>query len=129
MSKPNQVDHTKTRNYIPIVSTDYPPPICYNFQCFEKRCIHEGRFVYPDFEDFNYLEAMLSSAKQECHYKINELVVPRFILEFYSQFRFRAEPMNELYVEFFIQEKIVSYLLPDFGHILGIPTTGQCSFT
>lgn len=122
MPKPNWVDHTKTRNYIPIISTEYPLPLSHKLQRLEKRCIHEGQVVYPDFEDFNYLEAMLCSAILECLYKINELVVPRFTLEFYSQFRLRAESMNELYIEFVIQEKFFSYSLPDFGHILGIPT-------
>ena len=96
MPKPNWVDHKKTRNYIPIVSTDYTPPLSYKFQYFEKRAIQEGRFVYPDFEDFGYLEVMLSSARLECLYKINESIVLHFVLEFYSQFRLRAECINEL---------------------------------
>ena len=41
----------------------------------------------------------------------------------------RTESVNELYIEFVIQNKFFSYSLPDFGHILGIPTSGQCSFT
>lgn len=128
MPKPNWVDHTKTRDYIPILYNEYPSPLSHNFQRIEKWCIHEGRVVYPNFEDFNYLETILSSAKLECLYKINELIVPRFILEFYSQFRLRVESMNELYAEFVIQETLFSYSPPDFGRILSVPTTGQCSF-
>ena len=129
MVKPNWVDHQNSRKYIPIVSTEYPPPLCYNFQRVEKRYIYEGRVVYPDFEDFSYLEAMLGSAKLECLFKINESIVPRFVLEFYSQYRLRVESMNEYYIEFVVQNKFFSYSLPDFGRILGLPTTGQCSFT
>ena len=100
MPKLNWVDHTKTREYIPIISTEYPPPLSHNFQRIEKCCIHECRVVYPDFEEFNYIEIILSPAKLECLYKINELIVPRFILEFYSQFMLRNDYMSELYVEF-----------------------------
>ena len=129
MPKPNWVDHNKTREYIPIVSTDYTSYLSQKFQRLEKRAIHEGRVVHSDFEDFGYLETMLGSANVECLYKINESIVPRFVLEFYAQFRLRAESVNELYIEFVIQNKFFSYSLPDFGHILGIPTSGQCSFT
>ena len=73
MVKPNWVDHKNSRKYIPIVSTEYPPPLCYNFQRVEKRYIHEGRVVYPEFEDFSYLEAMLGSAKLECLFKISKV--------------------------------------------------------
>ena len=129
MVKPNWVDHTKTRNYIPIISTEYTPPLSHKFQDLEKRYIHEGRVVFSDFEDFRYLESMLGSANLQCLYKINESIVPRFVLEFYSQLRLRHESFTELYIEFVIQHKFFSYSLPEFGRILGIPTSGQCSFT
>ena len=54
MPKPNWVDHKKTRDYIPIVSTEYTSHLSQKFQRFEKRAIHEGRVVHLDFEDFQF---------------------------------------------------------------------------
>ncbi|GJU10286.1 hypothetical protein Tco_1132682 [Tanacetum coccineum] len=65
----------------------------------------------------------------ECLLKINEQIVPCFILEFYSQYRINYTLEGQVLIEFVIQDQFFSYTLKEFGQILGIPFKGQCSFT
>ena len=91
-------------------------------------CFHEGRRVYGDYCDMNYLDAMFELVHLDCLYKINEQNVPRFVLEFYSQLNL-VDHEGEIYINFIIQNQPISYPLPLFGKILGVPTEGQCTFT
>ena len=58
MPKPTGIDHQRTRKYIPILSTQCAPPLSHNFQRIETHCIHQGRIVFSDFEDINYLNVL-----------------------------------------------------------------------
>ncbi|GJV07655.1 hypothetical protein Tco_1345311, partial [Tanacetum coccineum] len=64
----------------------------------------------------------------ECLLEINEQIVPRFILEFYSQYRVNYTLEGQMLIEFVIQDQLFSYTLEEFGQILGIPYSVQCSF-
>ncbi|GKC19798.1 hypothetical protein Tco_1021948 [Tanacetum coccineum] len=95
----------------------------------ENRCIHEGRVVYPDFNDLVYVESMFTHIGFDCLLKINEQICPRFILEFYSQYRVSYTIKGQLLIEFVIQNCFFSYTIEEFSQILGIPFNGACSFT
>ncbi|GJW49482.1 hypothetical protein Tco_0090833 [Tanacetum coccineum] len=60
---------------------------------------------------------------------INEQIVPRFGLEFYSQLTFDYNPEGHFVVKFVIQNKSFSLTVEDSGHILKIPFEGRVSFT
>ncbi|GJX74401.1 hypothetical protein Tco_0312996 [Tanacetum coccineum] len=61
--------------------------------------------------------------------EINEQIVPRFILEFYSQYRVNYTLKVQMLIEFVIQDQFFSYTLKEFGQIFGIPFRGQCFFS
>ncbi|GJX67135.1 hypothetical protein Tco_0302862, partial [Tanacetum coccineum] len=65
----------------------------------------------------------------ECLLEINEQIVLRFILEFYSQYRVNYTLECQMLIEFVIQDQLFSYTLEEFGQILGITFKGQCSFS
>ncbi|GJY12894.1 hypothetical protein Tco_0382203 [Tanacetum coccineum] len=60
----------------------------------EIRCIHEGLVVFLDFDDMVYVRSMFGHIGFKCLLKISEQIVPRFILEFYSQYRWSLEDLQ-----------------------------------
>ncbi|GJR38945.1 retrovirus-related pol polyprotein from transposon TNT 1-94 [Tanacetum coccineum] len=95
----------------------------------ESHCIHEGRVVYLDFDDLVYVRPMFGHIGFDCLLDINEQIIPRFILEFYSQYRVNYTLEGQMLIEFVIQNQLYSYNLEEFGQILDIPFKGECSFT
>ncbi|GJZ77961.1 zf-CCHC domain-containing protein [Tanacetum coccineum] len=85
MPRVTSSDHKNTRDYIPIIYNEYTPPLKYQFEFVENRYIHEGPVVHQDFDDMVYLQTMFDMISFEYLFKISEQIVPRFILEFYSQ--------------------------------------------
>ncbi|GKC91328.1 hypothetical protein Tco_1151977 [Tanacetum coccineum] len=77
----------------------------------------------------NYLSAKFKSIGFECLLKIKEQIVPYFVLEFYSQLEFDYNSKGHLVVHFVIQNKLFSFTLEEFGHILGIPFEGHSSYS
>ncbi|GJS50715.1 hypothetical protein Tco_1293108 [Tanacetum coccineum] len=65
----------------------------------------------------------------ECLVNINEQIVPRFVLEFYSQLTFDYNSEGHFVVNFFIQNKSFSLTIEEFGHILKISFEGHVSYT
>ncbi|GJW92489.1 hypothetical protein Tco_0170042 [Tanacetum coccineum] len=65
----------------------------------------------------------------ECLLTINEQIVPRFVLEFYSQLTFNYNSEGHSVVKFVIQNKSFSLTVEDFSHILKIPFKGHVSYT
>nr|GEY37343.1 DNA helicase Pif1-like protein [Tanacetum cinerariifolium] len=61
--------------------------------------------------------------------EINEQIVPRFILEFYSQYHINYDLEGQMFVEYVIQNQLFSFSLEEFGQILGNPYKGDCSFS
>ena len=129
MPKPIGLDHQNTKDYIPNLSQYYPSPIKENFENLETRYFHEGRRVFGDYTDLNYLESMFQLVNLDFICKVSEQIVPQFVLEFYSLLNLNADGEGEIYVNFTIRNHTMSYPLPTFGQILGVPTEGQCSFT
>ena len=129
MPKPIGLDHQNTRHYIPKISYYYPSPIKEAFKNVETRYFHEGRRVYADYTDMNYLNSMFQLVNLDCIYKVDEQIIPHFVLEFYSLLNLTSDLEGEIYVYFTIQNQLISYSLPVFGQALGVPTEGHCTFT
>ncbi|GJV45944.1 hypothetical protein Tco_1430480 [Tanacetum coccineum] len=53
----------------------------------KSRHIHEGRVVDPNFDDMVYIDFIFGMIGFNCLLTISEQIVPRFLLEFYGQFR------------------------------------------
>ncbi|GJY39636.1 hypothetical protein Tco_0426000 [Tanacetum coccineum] len=122
-------DHKNTRSYIPKFSIEYNAPLKHIFEFFENRYIHEGRVVYQYFDDLVYVESMFKHIGFECLLKLNEQIVPHFILKFYSQYHVKCDLEGQMFVKFVIQNQLFSFTLEEFGQILGIPCEGQCYFS
>ncbi|GJZ28793.1 hypothetical protein Tco_0573440, partial [Tanacetum coccineum] len=69
--------------------------------------------------------SMFSHIGFECLFEISEQIVPRFVLEFYSQYRINYDPDGEMFVEFVFQNQLFSFSLEEFGQILHIPYEDQ----
>ncbi|GJZ85386.1 hypothetical protein Tco_0650725 [Tanacetum coccineum] len=87
MPRKSSEDHKNTRAYIPMISHEYRTPIKEKLRDLESRYIHEGRVVFDNFADLNYVRSLFHFVEFECLLEINEQICPRFILEFYSQYR------------------------------------------
>ncbi|GJV70875.1 hypothetical protein Tco_1490870 [Tanacetum coccineum] len=112
-----------------MISHEYRSPIKEKLRNLESRYIHEGRVVFNDFADLNYVWSLFSFVEFECLLEINDQICPRFILEFYSQFQLNYSDEGQMFIEFAIQNQLFSYSLEDFAQILDIPCEGACVFT
>ncbi|GJZ21489.1 hypothetical protein Tco_0558528 [Tanacetum coccineum] len=99
------------------------------FKNLEIHCIHEGHVVFLDFDDMVYVRSMFGHIGFECLLEISEQIVPRFILDFYSQYRVNYTLKGVMLIEFVIQDQLFSYTIEEFGQILRIPYNGACSFS
>ncbi|GJZ06668.1 hypothetical protein Tco_0540461 [Tanacetum coccineum] len=95
----------------------------------EERYIHEGRVVFDNFTDLNYVRSLFHFVEFGCLLEINEQVCPRFILEFYSQYRLSYSDEGQMFVKFVIQNQLFSYSLENFAQILDVPYKGACILT
>ncbi|GJZ14704.1 hypothetical protein Tco_0550381 [Tanacetum coccineum] len=129
MPRKSSEDHKNTRAYMPIISHEYRTPIKEKLRNLESHCIHEGRVVFDNFADLNYVRSMFSFVEFECLLEINDQICPRFILEFYSQYQINYSDEGEMFIEFVIQNQFFSYSLEEFDQILDIPYEGACVFT
>ncbi|GJR51485.1 hypothetical protein Tco_1402006 [Tanacetum coccineum] len=77
----------------------------------------------------SHIHAKFESIDFDCLLNINEEIVPRFVLEFYSQLNFDYNSTGHFVVNFVIQIKSFSLTLEEFGQILKIPFKGQVSHT
>ncbi|GKB61537.1 hypothetical protein Tco_0917723 [Tanacetum coccineum] len=87
MPRKSSEDYKNTRDYIPIISHHFHTPIREKLRNLEQHCIYEGRVVFDNFTDLNYVRSLFEFIEFECLLEINEQVCPRFILEFYSQYQ------------------------------------------
>ncbi|GJX94470.1 hypothetical protein Tco_0349056 [Tanacetum coccineum] len=129
MPRKSSEDHKNTRAYIPIISHEYRTPIKEKLRNIESHYIHEGRVVFDNFADLNYVRSMFSFVEFECLLEISDQICPRFILEFYSQYQINYSDEGEMFIEFVIQNQFFSYSLEEFAQILDIPCEGACVFT
>ena len=129
MPRKSSKDYRNTRNYIPIISHEFRSPMKERFRNLESRYIHEGRVVFDDFGDLQYIRSMFYFIDFVCLLEINEQVCPRFILEFYSQFRIDYSDEGQMLIQFVLQNQLFTYTLEEFALILDIPCEGACVFT
>ncbi|GJZ98300.1 hypothetical protein Tco_0670753 [Tanacetum coccineum] len=87
MPRKSSEDHKNTRACIPMISHEYRTPIKEKLRDLERRYIHEGRVVFDNFVDLNYVRSLFHFVEFECLLEISEQICSRFILEFYSQYR------------------------------------------
>ncbi|GJT44539.1 hypothetical protein Tco_0953254 [Tanacetum coccineum] len=129
MPRKSSEDYKNTRHYIPQISHEFRSPIKEKLRNLEERYIHEGRVVFDNFTDLRYVRSLFHFVEFECLLEINEQVCPRFILEFYSQYRLSYSDEGQMFVEFVIQNQYFSLCLEDFAQILRIPCEGACVFS
>ncbi|GKA61335.1 hypothetical protein Tco_0760742 [Tanacetum coccineum] len=75
----------------------------------------------------SHIRAKFESIDFDYLLNINEQIVPRFVLEFYSQLTFDYNSTGHFVVNFVIQSKSFSLTFEEFGQILKIPFEGQVS--
>ncbi|GJR68225.1 zf-CCHC domain-containing protein [Tanacetum coccineum] len=124
-------DTSLTRSYIPKVSQTpgISPTIAHFYKPIENRCIHEGRVVDQLYYTSDHIDRCFSNIRLNCLYEINEPIVPRFILDFYSQVTLQRDDSGVILISFMIQNEFITLSLQQFGQILRIPFNGQAVFT
>ncbi|GJT03876.1 hypothetical protein Tco_0838338 [Tanacetum coccineum] len=118
-----------TKSYIPKVSEtpSISPTIANLYKPIEDRCIHEGRVVDQIYYTSHHIDHCFSNVRLKCLYEINEPIVRRFILDFYSQVTLQREDSGHILISFMIQNEFITLSLAQFGQILRIPYNGQAS--
>ncbi|GJU05556.1 hypothetical protein Tco_1121986 [Tanacetum coccineum] len=116
MPRKTSDDHKNTRSYIPKMSVEYNEPLKRIFEFFENCYTHD------------YVRSMFIHIEFDCLLENNEQIVPRFILELYSQYRVNYDLKDQMFVDFVIQNQLFSFSLKEFGQILGVTYKGDCSF-
>ncbi|GJT35734.1 hypothetical protein Tco_0926153 [Tanacetum coccineum] len=93
MPKATTTDISLTKSYIPKVSKipGISPTIAQFYKPIENRNIHEGRVVDQAYYKSNNIERLFTNIRFNCLFQINEPIVPRFILDFYSQVTYSQE--------------------------------------
>ncbi|GJX78866.1 hypothetical protein Tco_0327015 [Tanacetum coccineum] len=131
MPKATTTDISLTKSYIPKVSKipGISPTIAQFYKPIENRNIHEGRVVDQAYYKSNNIERLFTNIRFNCLFQINEPIVPRFILDFYSQVKVQTDDYGYLVISFMIQHEFITLTLAQFGQILKIPYNGQAVFT
>nr|GEU62515.1 L-2-hydroxyglutarate dehydrogenase, mitochondrial [Tanacetum cinerariifolium] len=124
-------DTSRTKSYIPKVSEipGFSLVLAQFYKPIENRCIHEGRVVDQLYYKSNGIERLLTNVRFNCLFEINEPIVPRFILDFYSQVKVQTDEYGYLLISFMIQHELITLSLAQFSQILRIPYNGQAVFT
>ncbi|GJS02556.1 hypothetical protein Tco_0319064 [Tanacetum coccineum] len=131
MPRATSTDISLTKSYIPKVSKipDISPTIAKFYKSIENRNIHEGRVVDQAYYKSNNIERLFTNIRFDCLFKINEPIVPRFILGFFSQVMVQTDEYGYLVISFMIQHEFITLTLAQFCQILKIPYNGQAVFT
>ncbi|GJZ41162.1 hypothetical protein Tco_0588048 [Tanacetum coccineum] len=128
MPRKSSEDHKNTREYIPMISHEYRTPIKEKLRDLESRYIHEGRVVFDNFADLNYVRSLFHFVELVPLKLMNTLISLHFS-SFYSQYRVSYSDEGQMFVEFVIQNQFFSFSLEEFAQILDIPCEGACVFT
>ncbi|GKB44375.1 hypothetical protein Tco_0889317 [Tanacetum coccineum] len=131
MPRVTTTDISRTKSYIPKVSKipGISPTIAKFYKSIENRNIHEGRVVDQAYYKSNNIERLFTNIRFDRLFKINEPIIPRFILDFYSQVTVQTDEYGYLVISFMIQHEFITLTLAQFGQILKIPYNGQAVFT
>ncbi|GJY61210.1 hypothetical protein Tco_0461867, partial [Tanacetum coccineum] len=120
-------DTSRTKSYIPKLSKipGFSPVLAQFYKPIENHCIHEGQVVDQLYYKSNGIKQMFTNVRFNCLFEINEPIVPRFILDFYSQVKVQRDEYGYLLISFMIQHEFITLSLAQFGQILIIPYNGQ----
>ncbi|GJV32501.1 hypothetical protein Tco_1392901 [Tanacetum coccineum] len=131
MPKATTTDISLTKSYIPKVSKipGISPIIAQFYKPIENRNIHAGRVVDQAYYKSNNIERLFTKISFNCLFQINELIVPRLILDFYSQVTVQTDEYGYLVISFMIQHEFITLTLVQFDQILKISYNGQAVFT
>ena len=126
---PEDISHTK--EYLPKVSQlpTTSPSIARLYREVENRNCHEGRVIEQRSYQSDFIERMFTGIRLECLYQTDEPIIPRFIVDFYSQVTVQTDDNGTLLISFMIQHQFITLTLAQFGQILQIPFTGQTVFS
>ncbi|GJU90445.1 hypothetical protein Tco_1302868 [Tanacetum coccineum] len=129
--KATTTDISLTKSYIPKVSKipGISPTIVQFYKSIENRNIHEGRVVDQAYYKSNNIKRLFTNIRFNYLFQINEPIVPRFILDFYSQVTVQTDEYGYLVISFMIQHEFITLTLASFGQILKISYNGQAVFT
>ncbi|GJT66352.1 hypothetical protein Tco_1017832 [Tanacetum coccineum] len=124
-------DTSRTKSYIPKVSEipGFSPVLAQFYKPIKNCCIYEGRVVDQLYYKSNGIERMFTNVRFNCLFEINEPIIPRFILDFYSQVKVQTDEYGYLLISFMIQHEFITLSLIQFDQILRIPYNGQAVFT
>nr|GEV97796.1 pentatricopeptide repeat-containing protein [Tanacetum cinerariifolium] len=116
MPKATTTDVSLTKSYIPKVSKilGISPTIAQFYKLIENRNIHEGRVVDQAYYKSNNIERFFTNIRFSCLFQINEPIVSRFILDFYSQVTVQTDDYGYLVISFMIQHEFISLTLAQF---------------
>nr|GEV32562.1 UBN2 domain-containing protein [Tanacetum cinerariifolium] len=105
-------DTSLTYFYIPKVSQTpgISPSIAHFYKPIESQCIHEGRVVDQLYYTSDHIDRFFN-IRLNCLYKINEPIVTRFILEFYSQVTLQRDDSGIILISFTIQNEFITLSL------------------
>ncbi|GJV51730.1 hypothetical protein Tco_1447471 [Tanacetum coccineum] len=131
MPKATTTDISLTKSYIPKVSKipGISPTIAQFYKPIENRNIHEGHVVDQAYYKSNNIERLFTNIHFNYLFQINKPIVPRFILDFYSQVMVQTDEYCYLVISFMIQHEFITLTLAQFGQILKISYNGQAVFT
>ncbi|GJX13345.1 hypothetical protein Tco_0205103 [Tanacetum coccineum] len=131
MPKATTTDVSLTKSYIPKVSKipGISPTIAKFYKPIENHNIHKCRVVDQAYYKSNNIERLFTNIRFNCLFQINKPIVPRFILDFYSQVTVQTDEYGYLVISFMIQHEFITLTLAQFGQILKIPYNGQAVFT
>ncbi|GJR60434.1 hypothetical protein Tco_1502596 [Tanacetum coccineum] len=131
MPRATTTDISRTKSYIPKVSKipGISPTIAKFYKSIKNHNIHEGRVVDQAYYKSNNIERLFTNIRFDCLFKINKPIVPRFILDFYSQVTVQTDEYGYLVISFMIQHEFITLTLAQFGQILKFPYNGQAVFT
>ncbi|GJW83735.1 hypothetical protein Tco_0156880 [Tanacetum coccineum] len=110
-------DTSLTRSYIPKVSQTpgISPSIARFYKPIEDRCIHVGKVVDQLYYTSDHIDRCFSNIRLNCLYEINEPIVPRFILDFYSQVILQRDDSGVILISFMIQNEFITLSLQQLG--------------
>ncbi|GJY94943.1 hypothetical protein Tco_0511304 [Tanacetum coccineum] len=110
MPKATTTDIFLTKSYIPKVSKIHSISltIAQFYKPIENRNIHEGRVVDQAYYNSNNIECLFTNICFNCLFQINEPIVPRFILDFYSQVTVQTDEYGYLVISFMIQHEFIT---------------------
>ncbi|GJR80540.1 hypothetical protein Tco_0151325 [Tanacetum coccineum] len=131
MPKATTTDVSLTKSYISKVSKipGISPTIAQFYKPIENRNIHEARVVDQAYYKSNNIKRLFTNIRFNCLFQINEPIIQRFILDFYSQVTVQTDDYGYLVISFMIQHEFITLTLAQFGQILKIPYNDQAIFT